>query len=228
MASDRAEIHAAIERMFDGSGSGSGLDAFNAMVRTTLREQVLAEFTQQRALLPYRSVITGLLPAVGFVWGFGVAWFRRAPVTTQIPWLVYCCTLLWCAFPLIAAFSLERAASHVLAAPSTNHANAPSLRELLRNHGRACAWIAVRGATEMLVWHIGFSFAFVLAVANRPDGTFLGLRATDSVWLCLCTNAPFVLGAYHVFRRKEPIRNDGPDERAAMTTAGTRETQKQR
>ena len=221
LASDRAEIHAAIGRMFDGAADGGGrgasdgggLDAFNRMVRTTLKAQVLAQFTQQRSLLPYRSVMTGLLPAVGFVMGFGPGWFRRAPATMQLPWLAYCVTLLFCAFPLIAAWSLDRAESLVLAPASAGHVGSPpsSLRELLRLHGAACARIALKSATEMLVWHISLSFAFVLAVANRPDGTFFGLRASDSLWLCLCTNAPFVLGTRRAFSaRAQASEATGP------------------
>ena len=150
--------------------------------------------------------------------GFGPAWFREANRLTRAVWLAYCVTLLWFVFPLIASWSLTRARAYALTVNSASGEKlkgkkreddgvatdedlaAPlSLWKLFCDHGKACTWIALRGATEMLILHIMPSFAFVLAVANRPDGTFFGLRATDSLWLCICTNFPFMFGAYREF-----------------------------
>ena len=60
-----------INKMYEG-----GLEEFNLAVRGDLREDVLkAVRYTPRTLLPYTTLLTGLIASIGFMF-FGISWFR--------------------------------------------------------------------------------------------------------------------------------------------------------
>ena len=212
--SDRAEILTAIERMYSASG---GLDAFNAMVRTTLKEQVLAQFTQQRSKLPYVTLLTGLLPGVSFAMGAGVTFFREAPVVSQIVWAIYITTFIWCAMPLVGAWSVDRGAD--IAVRACADGQALRLSDLLHASvtRNAILLSTARSAFEFVFLHAGVSYFLVLFIANEPER--FGLRSVDSVWLALVSNAFWIVSAYLMFRTT-PLEEEGEEDNSEPLNPG--------
>merc|ERR1719409_334593 len=72
-ATDRDEIYAAIGAIYLRGGT-DGLDAFNHMVRTQLKEEVLQRVSGSTTLYSYLLLL--LLPAFCLVLGMS-AWFRE-------------------------------------------------------------------------------------------------------------------------------------------------------
>ena len=190
--SDRVEIYAAIERITDG-----GLDAFNAMVRTTLKEEVL-----RRSFgggLPYVYLMTGLLPLIALALGPGVAQLSEAPFISRVDWYIYGPTFAFCTGPLVGAWCVDDGSAIAVRASSAA-GTAVKLAEVLRTPASRNAVLrsAARGAFWLAGVHCGISYFLVQFIANRPD--YFGLRSVDSVWLAIVSNGYCVVRAYLTFR----------------------------
>jgi len=135
-ATDRDEIYAAIGAIYLRRGT-DGLDAFNHMVRTQLKDQVLQRVSGSTTL--YSNLLLLLLPLSCFIWG---TFQRETSTFTQGIYYMFACsyTLAWT--PSSLAISLQR--GERLARSS----NQPDLRSFVRRASVAIASSAARGAAE--------------------------------------------------------------------------------
>ena len=84
----------------------NGLEEFSDSVRNELRDDVLKAVRHTpHTLLPYTTLMTGLVAAVGFMF-FGISWFRSTNTATFVSFSIYMVTFSSAMMPLVAAFSL--------------------------------------------------------------------------------------------------------------------------
>ena len=172
-ATDRDEIYAAIGAIYLRRGT-DGLDAFNHMVRTQLKEQVLQRVSGSTTL--YSNLLLLLLPAFCFCLGLS-AWFRETSTFTQVIYFMFVCSFMLAWTPSSLAISLQR--GERLARSS----NQPDLQSFVCRASVAIASSAARGAAEcsffafwppvplMLPceWPDAFPEAGPLRLVNLPD-----------------------------------------------------------
>jgi hypothetical protein len=77
-------------------------------------------------------------------------------------------------------------------------AEATTLETIWAN-SRAYVSIGLRGAFYFIGLWTSVAYCGVLAVANTSDGTMLGLRQCDSVWVAVVVNLPIVAAAVYEF-----------------------------
>ena len=155
-ATDRDEIYAAIGAIYLRGGT-DGLDAFNHMVRTQLKEQVLQRVSGSTTL--YSNLLLLLLPAFCFCLGLS-AWFRETSTFTQGIFFMLACSYLLAWTPSSLAISIRR--GERLARSS----NQPDLQSLVRRASVAIASSAARDAAgSFIVWPP----IFLLCACDWPD-----------------------------------------------------------
>jgi len=172
-ATDRDEIYAAIGAIYLRGGT-DGLDAFNHMVRTQLKEQVLQQVSGSTTL--YSSLLFLMLPAFCLLLGVS-AWCRETSTFTQGIFFMFAWSYLLAWTPSSLAISLQRGER---LAHSSNQAD---LQSFVRRTSVAIASSAARGAAEcsffafwppvllMLPceWPDAFPEAGPLRLVNLPD-----------------------------------------------------------
>merc|ERR1719473_2390283 len=146
-ATDREEIYAAIEGMHMHHGGG-GLDAFNRMVRTTLKDQVLQRLygPQGQSTVKYSTLLMVLLPVTCFVLGQMFTAIRESPAFVQGACLTLFITTTLCTIPYLYLNGIDRGAR---LARESSQPGCNTLRAFESRARLAIVWTAVRGATEV-------------------------------------------------------------------------------
>ena len=137
-ATDRDEICSAIGAIYVRRGT-DGLDAFNHMVRTQLKEQVLQRVSGSTTL--YSNLLSLSLPAFCLSGGVS-AWFRETSTFTQVIYFMFACPFMLAWTPSSFVIGLQR--GERLARSS----NQPDLQSFVCRASVAIAFSAARGAAE--------------------------------------------------------------------------------
>ncbi|GMI25434.1 hypothetical protein TrRE_jg12983, partial [Triparma retinervis] len=175
---DRDLILEKINKMYEG-----GLEEFNLAVRGDLREDVLkAVRYTPRTLLPYTTLLTGLIASIGFMF-FGISWFRDSNTPTLVCFTIYMVTFSWAMMPLVTALSLyngealykKRGAKK--GAALTDHED---LMQALRRNKWRYLLIGVQGASIFIFIWTTLAFVLPLAVINSEEQPFLGVFPKSS------------------------------------------------
>ncbi|EOD08398.1 hypothetical protein EMIHUDRAFT_438330 [Emiliania huxleyi CCMP1516] len=157
-ATDRDEIYAAIGAIYL-RGETNGLDAFNHMVRTQLKEQVLQRVSGSTTL--YSNLLLLLLPGVCLLLG-AIAWFRETSTFTQGIYFMFACSYMLAWIPSSLAVSLQRGER---LARSSNQAD---LQSFVRRASVAIASSAARGVIECSLFAYWPPILLILA-CEWPD-----------------------------------------------------------
>ena len=162
-AIDRDEIHASIAEMYARRGV-NGLDSFNELVRTTLKEEILERIGQT---LPYSTLLMLLLPAACLLFGEGMRLVQGTSAFSQSLCFVLLCTFVLVAAPCFCAVVLRRGAR--LARRSSQ----PDLRSFARRACLAITWTALRGVIEAGLTG-AIPLLYLPVVAEFPEMVGLG------------------------------------------------------
>ncbi|EOD40380.1 hypothetical protein EMIHUDRAFT_422967 [Emiliania huxleyi CCMP1516] len=206
-ATDREEIYAAIEGMHMHHGGG-GLDAFNRMVRTTLKDQVLQRLygPQGQSTVKYSTLLMVLLPVTCFVLGQMFTAIRESPAFVQGACLTLFITTTLCTIPYLYLNGIDRGAR---LARESSQPGCNTLRAFESRARLAIVWTAVRGATEVTL--AVSACISMYAAAEWPEAFGLSPRS-PCVWVVVSLwNAAWGLVAYRAF---------GVGSRAAATPDG--------
>ena len=204
---DREEIYAAIEGMHMHHGGG-GLDAFNRMVRTTLKDQVLQRLygPQGQSTVKYSTLLMVLLPVTCFVPGQMFTAIRESPAFVQGACLTLFITTTLCTIPYLYLNGIDRGAR---LARESSQPGCNTLRAFESRARLAIVWTAVRGATEVTL--AVSACISMYAAAEWPEAFGLSPRS-PCVWVVVSLwNAAWGLVAYRAF---------GVGSRAAATPDG--------
>ena len=193
-AADRVEIYAAIGSMYARNGM-DGLDAFNQMVRTALKDEVLQRLHHgDRTTLPYSTLLLVMLPLVCLQFGFINAALRETSAFSQALCFVLIAVATFAVVPSVVAMAFDRGAR---LARSSNQPDLPTFASQAR---LAIAWAAVRGATEMLLTSLSaffllcmMDFPEVVGLSQMPRALLLAFACLFCItWLCMarCTFWP--------------------------------------
>ena len=155
-AADRDEIYTAIGSIYARRGV-DGLCAFNQLVRTTLKEQVMQRL-DHGAALPYSTLLQLLIPVFCFVFGTVYSGMRATSPFNQVLLTVLLPPLMFAACPYFTAVGLDRGAR---LARSSNQTDLSAFASRAR---LAIACAAVRGAFESLVFALVPFLCFIFAV----------------------------------------------------------------
>ena len=172
---------------------------FNDVVRNELRADVLKAVRHTpRTLLPYTTLMTGLVASVGFMF-FGISWFRSTNESTFMCFSIYMVTFSSAMMPLVAAFSLYQGEALFKKRPPPEEGL--SLLQALRRNKWQYLKIGLEGAFLFIVVWTSLSFVLPLATINVEDPPFLGLFPKSSaiaISLVSCIPAfPAALWTFH-------------------------------
>lgn len=128
---------------------------------------------------------------------------------------IYMFMFWFVSIPLVASWMMARGSRLPLVAEDSG------LLDTFRSHWRSYVWIGLLGMFYFIMVWTSISYIGVLAIANAADGTVLGLRRSDSVWVAVAVNLPVMIAAAREF--KLSARSVcGPRERStARHTKGT-------
>jgi len=192
---DRAEILNKIASMFPGDG----LDEFNDIVRGDLKDDVMKEVRHTpRTILPYKTLMVGLISAVGFMF-FGIAWFRDSNSETFWSFLIYMVTFCWAMMPVCACLSLNAGESLYKTHPPPE--GEVGLAQAFSRNKFRYAFVGMKSAGIFILLWTSLAFVAPLAAANSDEEGFLGIFGKDSaIWISVVTCAPCYAVAYWTFK----------------------------
>lgn len=192
---DRAEILEKIKGMYAG-----GLEEFNDAVRNELRDDVLRAVRHTPyTLLPYTTLMTGIVAAVGFMY-FGISWFRSTNTATFVSFSIYMVTFSSAMMPFVAAFSLRQGEALYKRRPPPD--GETNLVQALKRNKWQYLKIGLEGAGIFILLWTSLAFVLPLATINAEEQPFLGLFPKDSaIVISLVTCIPAFPAAFWTFRR---------------------------
>jgi len=192
---DRAEILEKIKGMYAG-----GLEEFNDAVRNELRDDVLRAVRHTPyTLLPYTTLMTGIVAAVGFMY-FGISWFRSTNTATFVSFSIYMVTFSSAMMPFVAAFSLRRGEALYKRRPPPD--GETNLVQALKRNKWQYLKIGLEGAGIFILLWTSLAFVLPLATINAEEQPFLGFFPKDSaIVISLVTCIPGFPAAFWTFRR---------------------------
>lgn len=179
--SDRTAIIGKIDEMYH-----RGTEGFNAYVRSELKEYVIRQFQNQRALLPYRLLILGAsAPSVCFVLSTSLGHQHFEP-EAQICFTIFVVTQCFALFP--AATALTMWLGSIIPQP------------LLESRHRAVVLHLLVGAIGAFSISGSVIVAYILpvSIANGAQ-SLLPLDAWHGIALSVCTNGVIWLATAYWF-----------------------------
>ncbi|GMH46918.1 hypothetical protein TrLO_g2537 [Triparma laevis f. longispina] len=190
---DREEILNKIRTMYTG-----GLEQFNLSVRNELRADVIKAVRHTpRTLLPYQTLLTGLIASFGFTI-FGISWFRNSNTETFVCFTIYMISFSWVVMPTITSFSLYQGEALYKRKPPPQ--NEIGFKSALKRNKWSYLKIGVLGAFLFIGVWTSLAFVLPLATINSKTQPFLGVFPKSSaIYISLATCLPAIPIAYWTF-----------------------------